>query len=67
MTIIEYQTAAGDNPQHLDAAVNQLIKAGFQPLGNSIVIESFGGSQSHLIIQAMVKYQPSVEEINRSV
>jgi hypothetical protein len=67
MTIIEYQTATGDNPQHLDAAVNLLLKAGFQPLGTTIVIESFGGSQSHLIIQTMVKYQLSGEEISSSV
>ena len=67
MTIIEYQTATGDNPQHLDAAVKPLIKAGVQPLGIPIVIEAFGGSQSHLIIQTMVKYQQSAEEVSESV
>jgi hypothetical protein len=67
MKIIDYQTAAGDNPQHLDAAVKLLIKADFQPLGVPIVIEAFGGAQSHLVIQTMVKYQQSEVELSESV
>jgi len=53
--ISEYKTVQADNLQNLDAAVNRLIKDGFQPYGNLIVLAIGGQVVSTLIAQPMVK------------
>ena len=61
MKIIEYTTVTADNFAHLDAAVNNLLKEGFQPYGNPYLTDNAveGCTDTFLVLQAMVKTEES--------
>ena len=57
MKIKQYATAYGNNPRELDEAVNKLLAAGWQPLGNPYATENpvQDAVEPKLFAQAMVK------------